>query len=110
MRAHADPQAYGESVIINLIRTPVPHAQLGEEACHAEALGVPAHLVVARPFEAAEAEVKRRVLRSLADRTNPPSNIAFVRTWEPLPPASEPVPVTLAGDAPRKRQPRGAKR
>ena len=91
-------------MIINLIRTPAADSA---EACHAEALGVPAHLVVARPFEAAEAEVKRRVLRSLADRTNPPSNIAFVRTWEPLP---EPEPVTLAGDAPRKRQPRGAKR
>lgn len=91
-------------MIINLIRTPAADSA---EACHAEALGVPAHLVVARPFEAAEAEVKRRVLRSLADRTNPPSNIAFVRTWEPQP---EPEPAVLAGDAPRKRQPRGAKR
>ena len=95
-------------MIINLIRTPAADSA---EACHAEALGVPAHLVVARPFEAAEAEVRRRVLRSLADRASPPSNIAFVRTWEPpLPPASEPEPAVLAGDAPRKRQPRGAKR
>ncbi len=34
------------------------------------------------PWPAAEAEVKRRCLRSLADRTVPPDGVAFVRGWE----------------------------
>lgn len=69
-------------MIINLIRAPIEHAQMGEEACHAEAPGVPAHRVAAAPFEEAEREVRRRCLRSLADRANPPTAVVFVRTWE----------------------------
>lgn len=69
-------------MIVNLIRESVPFAQAGELACHAEAPGVPAHRVAATPFEEAEREVRRRVLRSLADRANPPTAVVFVRTWE----------------------------
>lgn len=69
-------------MIVNLIREPVTFAQAGELACSAEAPGVPAHRVAATPFDAAEREVRRRVLRSLADRENPPTAVVFVRTWE----------------------------
>lgn len=62
-------------MIINLIRE-------SDSALHAEAPGVPAHRVAAFPFEDAEREVRRRVLRSLADRANPPTAVVFVRTWE----------------------------
>lgn len=97
----------GESVIVNLIRLPGAD---GREGCEAEATGVPSHRLYGNPFSEAEAEVKRRVLRSLADRANPPANIAFVRTWEaPLPPEGDPEPAVLAGDAPRKRQSRGSR-
>lgn len=91
-------------MIINLIRSAVPHAQMGEEACHAEAPGVPAHRVAASPFEAAEREVRRRVLRSLADRANPPTALVFVRTWEQLDLGEEtgelavPVQVTVSAE------------
>jgi hypothetical protein len=93
-------------VIVNLIRTP---ASNGAEACHAEGAGIPAHLIVARPFEDAEAEVKRRVLRSLADRANPPSNIAFVRTWEAVDLGEGTAPAEAEAPKP-KRQRGGAKR
>lgn len=62
-------------MIINLIRE-------SDSALHAEAPGVPAHRVAAFPFEDAEREVRRRCLRSLADRANPPTAVVFVRTWE----------------------------
>ncbi len=62
-------------MIINLIRE-------SDSALHAEAQGVPSHRVAAFPFEDAEREVRRRVLRSLADRANPPTAVVFVRTWE----------------------------
>jgi hypothetical protein len=85
-------------MIVNLIRSDVAWSQPGEMACQAEAAGVPPHRVVAKPFEDAEAEVRRRVLRSLADRVNPPTAVLFVRTWElplqsgPAEPAAEPAP------------------
>lgn len=68
-------------MIVNLIRLPGTD---GREGCEAEAAGVPSYRLYGNPFSEAEAEVKRRVLRSLADRANPPANIAFVRTWEAI--------------------------
>jgi hypothetical protein len=65
-------------VIINLIRE-------SPTTLHAEAAGVPAHRVGVQSeaaFADAEREVRRRVLRSLADRESPPTAVVFVRTWE----------------------------
>jgi hypothetical protein len=76
-------------VIVNLIRD--------ADTCSAEAPGVPAHRVAATPFDAAEREVRRRVLRSLADRENPPTAVVFVRTWELPPEGIEPFNPVSAG-------------
>lgn len=102
-------------MIVNLVRENLPPAAYGpgesgerREACRAEAPGVPAHRVAAFPFEDAEAEVRRRVLRSLADRTSPPTAVMFVRTWElPLPAEQAPEPAVIAGDVPKRRGRRG---
>lgn len=94
-------------MIINLIReTALSNDPNPAEACRAEALGVPAHRVAAVPFTDAESEVRRRVLRSLADRPSPPTAVMFVRTWElPLPEVPGPAePAVIAGDVPRPRR------
>jgi hypothetical protein len=92
-------------VIVNLIREPAGPADIQPaEACRAEGVGLPGHRVAAVPFVDAEAEVRRRCLRSLADRVNPPTAVLFVRTWElPLPAEVGPEPAVIAGDAPRRR-------
>lgn len=92
-------------MIVNLIR------ETETRVANEPSGGLPVHRVQASPFADAEAEVRRRVLRSLADRANPPSAVMFVRTWElPLPPEGDEEPATPAGDAPRKRQRGGVKR
>ncbi len=52
----------------------------GAEKTHGAWVEGAGHRVHA-PWPAAEAEVKRRCLRSLADRTVPPDGVAFVRQW-----------------------------
>lgn len=75
-------------MIIQLVRE-------SDTALHCEAPGVPSHRVNATPFEAAECEVRRRVLRSLADRETPPTAVVFVRTWESAERREEPSPIEV---------------
>jgi hypothetical protein len=61
------------------------------------------HTVYA-PWPVAELEVRRRVLRSLSERTTPPEGVAFVRSWEPAP---APIVALDIDDPPRPRGRRG---
>lgn len=87
-------------MIINLIRE-------SDSALYSEAVGVPVHRVgvqAAAQFDDAEREVRRRVLRSLADRESPPTAVVFVRTWEQPAHGTElEVPIRVEAEAPPRR-------
>lgn len=77
-------------MIVNLIRE-------SDVSVSCEAAGVPAHRVgvqSAESFDLAEREVRRRVLRTLADRESPPTAVVFVRTWEAIDLGAESMPET----------------